>query len=117
MYKSGPLISICLEYLGRPGNNPNVLAPAGNPGLPDRERLRLQRFISGIQVETTPADGGRSRVRVVKKLSTAGANASVFTLRQGGTMTVAQYFQSANNRPLKYPSVICVEVSSNLVSQ
>lgn len=109
MYKAGPLLSLCLEYVNR--NDPNFLAPSR--GFPDRERLRLQRFISGIRVITThPGPDGtiQQTPRVVKKLSTAGANALNFTMREGGSMSVAEYFFRTQNRQLRFPDVICVEV-------
>jgi eukaryotic translation initiation factor 2C len=112
MYKAGPLLSLCLEFLGRGMNNPNLLAP--KKGLPDRERIRLQRFISGIRVLTTHAGetGQVNRTpRVVKKLSSAGAGDLTFKMREGGSLTVAEYFRRAqNNHPLKFPDVLCVEV-------
>jgi eukaryotic translation initiation factor 2C len=112
MYKAGPLLGLCLEFLGRGMNNPNILAP--KKGLPDRERIRLQRFISGIRVLTTHVGetGQVNRTpRVVKKLSSAGAGDLSFKMREGGFLTVAEYFRRAqNNRPLKFPDVLCVEV-------
>jgi eukaryotic translation initiation factor 2C len=95
-------------------NSPNVLAP--KKGFPDRERIRLQRFISGIRVLTTHAgeSGQVNRTpRVVKKLSSAGAGDLTFKMREGGSLTVAEYFRRAqNNRPLKFPDVVCVEVGN-----
>ena len=109
MYKAGPLLSLCLEYIGK--RDPNALAT--RRGFPDRERLRLQRFISGIRVITTHPGPGvtvQPTPRVVKKLSTAGASALNFALREGGTMSVAEYFHRTQNRVLQFPDVICVEV-------
>lgn len=112
MYKPGPLIGLCLEFLGRGMNNPNILAP--KKGLPDRERIRLQRFISGVRVLTMNAGetSQSSRTpRVVKKLSSGGAADLTFTMREGGSLTVAEYFRRAqNNQPLRYPDLLCVEV-------
>jgi len=111
MYKAGPLLALCLECVGR--NDPNALAP--KRGFPDRERLRLQRFISGIRVLTTqpgPDGAVQQTPRVVKKLSTAGASALNFTMREGGTMSVAEYFQKTQNRKLQFPDIVCVEVGS-----
>lgn len=112
MYKAGSLLSLCLEFMGRGMNNPNVLAP--KKGLPDRERIRLQRFISGVRVLTTHVGetGHVNRTpRVIKKLSSAGASDLTFTMREGGSLTVAEYFRRAqNNHPLKFPDVLCVEV-------
>ncbi|KAJ7129589.1 Piwi domain-containing protein, partial [Mycena epipterygia] len=110
-YKHGPLLRLCLEYIGK--NDPNALSP--KRGFPDRERLRLQRFISGIRVLTTHAGPGGSEVqtpRVIKKLSTAGASALTFQMREGQTMTVSDYFQNTQNKPLQFPDVICCEVGS-----
>jgi eukaryotic translation initiation factor 2C len=111
MYKPGRLLDLCLEFVGK--RDPNVLAPTR--GFPDRERLRLQRFISNILIRTEHPDQSgnvRKTPRVVKKLSTAGANKLTFTMREGGQMTVADYFRKTLNGPLKFPDVICVEVGS-----
>ncbi|KAG5649009.1 hypothetical protein DXG03_000358 [Asterophora parasitica] len=111
MYKAGPLLHLCLEFLNQ--RDPNALST--KRGLPDRERLRLQRFISGIRILTTHAgaDGTiKQSPRVVKKLSSAGARALSFTMREGGSMSVAEYFRQTQNRALKYPDNICVEVGS-----
>jgi eukaryotic translation initiation factor 2C len=115
MYKPGPLLDLCLEYLDKP--HPNALTP--RLGFPDRERLRLQRFISGIRVLTTNSgvgEGVQRRPRVVKKLSSAGANDLTFTMREGGSMTVSNYFRQNRNSPLQFPDVICVEVCPSIFS-
>jgi eukaryotic translation initiation factor 2C len=110
MYKSGPLLDLCLDFLGRPGHY-NILSP--RQGMPDRERIRLQRFITGIRIMTTySGERVRKTPRVVKKLSSAGASDLSFTMRDGTTMTVAQYFQKLLNRPLRFPGNICVEVGT-----
>lgn len=110
MYKPGPLLNLCLEYLGKQGQ-PHVLSP--QRGMPDRERIKLQRFISGIRIVTTyTGPRVRKTPRAVKKLSATGAAALSFTMRDGKTMTVAQYFRTLLNRPLQFPDNICVEVMS-----
>ncbi|KAG6827800.1 hypothetical protein H0H92_010435 [Tricholoma furcatifolium] len=110
MYKSGRLPDLCLEFLGQAGKNPSVLAPAR--GFPDRERLRLQRFLSGLKITTAHTPGTRPNVpRVIKKLTAAGADGLHFNFN--GTMkSVADYFRTEKNRPLQFPGVICVEVGS-----
>ncbi|KAG6899902.1 hypothetical protein C0993_005481, partial [Termitomyces sp. T159_Od127] len=109
MYRPGNLIDLCLEFFGR--QNPNILAPS--QGLPDRERLRLQRFLMGVKVVTPHTAGSRPNAppRVIKKLSSAGANALSFDM-DGRKITVADYFRSRENRPLRFPANICVEVGS-----
>ncbi|KAF8897601.1 argonaute-like protein [Infundibulicybe gibba] len=111
MYKEGTLIQLCLDFLKKQ----DVSALAPRRGLPDRERLRLQRFISGVRVLTTQTgeDGTRFKIpRVVKKVSAAGASGLTFTMREGGSMNVAEYFRRVQARPLQYPDLICVEVGS-----
>ncbi|KAF8195816.1 argonaute-like protein [Mycena galopus ATCC 62051] len=111
MYKKGPLLRLCLEFIKK--DNPNALSPTH--GLPDRERLRLQRFISGIRILTTHLgpDGQKHMTpRVLKKLSSASANKLTFTMREGQSMTVAEYFQRTQNKSLQFPDVICAEVGS-----
>lgn len=84
-------------------------------GFPERERVRLQRFISGVRVVTNyPDANGRksSTPRVIKKLSNAGASDLAFKMRDGTTMTVAQYFRQTYNKSLRFPELPCVEVGS-----
>jgi eukaryotic translation initiation factor 2C len=107
MYKPGRLIDLCLDFFGGP-RNPNRLSPA--QGFPDRERLRLQRFLSGVRIVTPHTAGTNPHARVIKKLTSAGANGLMFTMRGGGTMTVANYFLQHANITLSFPGVICVEV-------
>ena len=109
MYKGGPLLELCKEFINR--QDPNALAP--RRGFPDRERVKLQRFLTGIRIYTRNPETGvvGDRARIVKKLSSAGASELTFSLRDGGQMTVAQYFRNTYRRPLNYPDVLCVEVS------
>ncbi|TFY72934.1 hypothetical protein EVG20_g92 [Dentipellis fragilis] len=109
MYKPGPLLSLCLEFLDMRGQ------PAALTGkIPERERLRVQKFISGIRILTPSSKGARPNAspRVVKRLSKNGANELTFRLGDGPTMTVANYFQTQQNQPLRYPGVLCVELGS-----
>jgi eukaryotic translation initiation factor 2C len=107
MYMPGPLIGLALAVLGKAGNA-NALAP--RQGLPDRERVRLQRFISGIRI-TTSHGQQRPRPRVVRRLSKDGARDLTFDLN-GQQTTVAEYFRTILNGPLRFPDVICVELST-----
>ncbi|KAF8889797.1 argonaute-like protein [Infundibulicybe gibba] len=105
MFKPGPLIDLCLEVLGRPGG-PNLLQ---GRSIPDRERLRLQRFLAGVRI-TTPHTPGAARV--LKKITAEGANTLTFEMRDVGTITVADYFRTQVNRPLRFPNLVCAEVGS-----
>lgn len=111
MYKEGPLIDLCLEFLGRAKGDPKMLSP--QRGFPDRERIRLQRFISNMRVVTK--HGGRVLPRVIKKLTIEGANTRMFTTREGQSLSVATYFKTVLGRPLKFPDIICIEVGTGAV--
>lgn len=107
MYKPGPLLSLCLEFLGQ--QNPSALGRS----MPDRERLRLQKFITGIRITTPPRtpDSPPGPARVIKKLSAAGARDLMFQMRDGPRLSVADYFRLHANKPLRFPDVLCIEVS------
>ncbi|KAH9844266.1 argonaute-like protein [Rhodofomes roseus] len=109
MYKEGPLFNLCLEFFGT--RDPSFLTPRR---LTERERLRLQRFISGVRVTTvTPGQPPSNRSpRVLRKLSAQGASSLSFTNREGKAVTVAQYFRQTYNFQLKYPDVVCAEVGN-----
>ncbi|KIM43534.1 hypothetical protein M413DRAFT_25887 [Hebeloma cylindrosporum] len=91
MFKEGPLI----ERLS-------------GERLNDRDRFFLQRFLATLKVSVR----GQSRIRPIHKLTAQGANKTIFTLRQGSTMSVADYFRNVLNTRLVYPDVICVEFAS-----
>ncbi|KAJ7932831.1 argonaute-like protein [Mycena leptocephala] len=104
MYQAGPLIDLCLAFVGR--NNPGLLTRQ----MPDRERVALGRFITGIRVQTQDSASNAVRARVVRRLTKEGANESSFTMRSGRILTVAQYYQETRGRPLQFPALLCVEV-------
>ncbi|KAM6501034.1 hypothetical protein JOM56_004048 [Amanita muscaria] len=104
MYKSGTLIDLCLDFLGR-GNNPDLLSPT--KGFPDRERIRLQKFIGGVKIQIDTGKG--KRFRSVRGLSREGAERITFT--NNGTQTnVAKYFREILNQTVRFPTMICVDV-------
>lgn len=114
MYKDGPLIRLCLEFLGKDARpeNANILSPSR--GFPQREHHRLNRFISGVRVLTNTGQQAATQhnPRVIKRLLTQGAQNLTFTLREGGTQSVAEYFRQTYNINLRYPDVLCVEVGA-----
>ncbi|KAF5344152.1 hypothetical protein D9758_008884 [Tetrapyrgos nigripes] len=95
MYKTGPLLSLCLEFLRK--SNPNHLAPRN--GLPDRERLNLQRFFSGLRITVE----GRSMPFVLKKFSPQGAADCRFALPEGEMTNVGS---AGSLIPLEFCNVI-----------
>ncbi|KZT39639.1 argonaute-like protein [Sistotremastrum suecicum HHB10207 ss-3] len=115
MFKPGPLLNLCADFLrkgNRPPPTPAQLAPRA--GFPDRERLRLQRFLFGVRVTvvTDSAESGPRAPRVIKKISEAGANDLMFELREGRRLSVASYYRETYNKSLKYPDLPCVLVGS-----
>lgn len=62
MYKDGPLINLCLEFLGQPGNNPNLLSMAA--GFPPARRHNLQRFVTGVR-GIVPATASQTRTELI----------------------------------------------------
>ncbi|KAF9559498.1 argonaute-like protein [Agrocybe pediades] len=105
LYKEGPLMRLCLEHIGNPQLRPQNLSPAH--GLALQDRLRLQKFVSGLKV-TSRTTGDKPRT--IRGLSDQGADTIRFTNQTTGTsMTVAHYFASIG-MPLQFPSVICVKI-------
>jgi len=105
MYRSGPLIELFMEFFKQ--NSPSAFSP--KRGFPDRDRLRLQKFISNMRVMTKHT--GQDRTIVIKKLSNTGASDTMFTMRDSSRpISVADYFKKHANIPLKYPDNICIEV-------
>ena len=106
MYEASTLSKTARDFLSlnyQQRNGPPILPKTG---ISDGHRLSLQRFITGIRIrvkQTGPE-------RVVKKLSTVGARSLTFKLREGGSMTVADYFKKTYNTPLQEPDSLCVEV-------
>ncbi|KAK1215825.1 hypothetical protein PQX77_021551 [Marasmius sp. AFHP31] len=112
MYSPGPLIGLCLQFLGREGANPNILAPRS--GFPDEQRERLRSFLVGMEVLVEGATPGRSQRRVtVSGLSRLGAVDELFVDRNGQQITVANYFHQAANRSLQFPNVVCITTASS----
>lgn len=107
MYRGGRLLDLALEFLDRSGT-PNALAPIH--GLPDRERLRLQQFISGIKITTPYRAQNPDLRRLVRKVTRESARDRTFEIGDGQTMTVLEYYQNQLNIPLQFPDLVCVEV-------
>ncbi|THH15210.1 hypothetical protein EW146_g5232 [Bondarzewia mesenterica] len=111
MYKSGNLLGLAMEFLRR-RDEPGVL----NSKMDPRERIRLQRFFTGVKIRTTysKSEGKAFSPRVLRKLTKLGANELTFQIADGNTQSVADYFAKTVNRPLRWPSVICAEFNSGL---
>jgi eukaryotic translation initiation factor 2C len=105
MYKPGPFINLCMEFFSCRDTNGLVRSLTN-----ERDRHRLQRFVANLRIKTRTR-AGSSAIRVLKKITSHGADRMTFTLRETNTtLTVADYFRQAQNRQLQYPSLPCVEV-------
>ena len=110
MYQPGDLLSLCLNFLDH-SRRPNALAASQLPG---RERVRLQRFITGVKVTTPYRTHDPDRLRFVKRLTRESAQDRAFDTRDGQTMTVMEFFEGLNIQ-LQFPDLICVEVCTTLL--
>jgi eukaryotic translation initiation factor 2C len=107
MYLNGNFIQLCQNFFRI--ESPKYLSKAH---LPERDFLRLQRFVAGMRVTTAvPGPGGKVTQRVVKRLTRLSAQEEMFQLRDGENISVAEYFRRELNRSLQYPDLFCVEVS------
>ncbi|TBU42174.1 argonaute-like protein [Dichomitus squalens] len=116
MYRPGSVIEVALEFLNMMQRGPLALSP--NHGLPDRELIRLQRYLSGVRVNIEiPGQSSVSRrpPRPIKKLTRTGAGHLEFTMRDGQTVTVAQYFEMTHNYKLRWPDIVCIEFGSGAI--
>jgi eukaryotic translation initiation factor 2C len=112
-YQQGPLMKLCLDFLGT--GSPNALTPAlpGGPpgvGLDNRDRVKLARFITGMKIAIPTGRTGKDawRLSTIKGVSAQGADTITFE-REGEETTVADYF-ARTNRALRYPRAICIKV-------
>ncbi|CAE6432983.1 unnamed protein product, partial [Rhizoctonia solani] len=104
------MIGVCQQILHN--NSPNSLVPG--QGLSDRDRLKLQRFLSGVRFVTTHQEKNgtiSNKPKVVKKVTAQSANNLKFTNSEGKEISVTQYFQTLGTK-LTYPAYVCIETSS-----
>ena len=112
MYKSGPLIDVCLDFLGPwfVTRGPAILGPAPGPQEQDRKRTikRLSDFMKGVKVNIMDGQNVRQVMRI-QSIPELPATQSTFSINDE-TRTVAQHFEMTHNRPLQYPRLPCIKV-------
>ncbi|KAG9005743.1 hypothetical protein FRB94_001309 [Tulasnella sp. JGI-2019a] len=106
-YKGGPLIGLCLEFLGVYGNP----EPHLTGRIDKRKRNDLIKFIRNLKVKTQKKGEG-PKIRPIKDLSKDGADDHMFPQADGNMTTVAAFFSMANGRALTHPKVLSVKLSS-----
>lgn len=85
-YKSGSLIKLCLEYLGRsPESDPTSVLTATR--FDPRVKRDLLKFIRNLKVRTR-RNGTETQERGIKDLSDKGADALMFKKDDGGLTSV-----------------------------
>lgn len=132
LYKSGPLIMLCLEYMEKsPEGDPVQFLGANR--LDQQTRRDLLKFIRNLKVHIT--GDGQPRVKTIKDISEKGADTLSFPLLSGGTITIhvgpiyiyaifsvyptssrKALFRRKTGRTLRYPSVVCVQASRTFPS-
>jgi eukaryotic translation initiation factor 2C len=106
MYMPGRLIELALQVIGR--STPNSLAP--QHGFQERERSKLQQFISGMKITTPHHAQNPERRRIIRRVTQESARDRTFDIGDGQTMTVLEYFRDELNIILQFPDLVCVEV-------
>ena len=87
--------------------DPSIFSP--ERGFPERDRIRVQKFVFNIRVKT--ARTAQDRTVVIKNLSNTGASNTTFTMRDNTQpISVADYFRLHANITLRFPDNICIEV-------
>ena len=107
MYKAGPLVMLCLDFLGKDVNsNPVVFLSPGNflRGC----RHELKKFLMGLRIHVRSTG---NKTRSIAGLSEQAASSISFPLN-GIQTTVAQYYASIG-LPLRYSGLICVQVCTS----
>ncbi|KIY71783.1 Piwi-domain-containing protein [Cylindrobasidium torrendii FP15055 ss-10] len=112
MYRKGPLIGTCLDFLGLQQNSDVMRSPLVPNQRNVRERNSLSKFLSGVQVRARSANGGFQTVSIYK-LTDRGANQLTFNDNNNQPVTVADYFRR-NNAPLKFPTMICIQTKKGM---
>ncbi|KAI0677583.1 argonaute-like protein [Trametes maxima] len=114
MYKPGTVLNIALEVMGfaTPAQLGEFLT---SPRTGPRERVKLQRFLSGVRIRVEIPGGqrpGNLLPRVVKKISDKIPGNAMFVNREGQNMSVEHYFRTTYNYQIRHPRLPCVEVGS-----
>ncbi|CAE6365294.1 unnamed protein product [Rhizoctonia solani] len=110
MHSPGPMIGVCQQILVN--NSPNSLVPG--QGLSDRDRLKLERLLVGVRFVTTHRERSgqvSNRPKVIRRITSQGADTLLFTNSEGNEITVAHYFQTLGIN-LSFPRYTCVETGS-----
>jgi len=103
MYQGGPLISLCLAFLGI--RDPSLLVKSR---IDDRDFYRLRRFLTGLRIQLRFAQRN-TVVRAIKGLSSNAAERSSIVLKDGSTVPVVKFFEDLTKQRLRFPGICCVE--------
>ncbi|KDQ16674.1 hypothetical protein BOTBODRAFT_30592 [Botryobasidium botryosum FD-172 SS1] len=102
MYKPGPLIDLCMDFLQLRDNRALM---AGT--ISDRARSSLQRFIKRIRVLATHR-GDKARAASIAEVLPMSAANYTFS-KDGRVISVANYIKETYRLSLKFPDMVCVK--------
>jgi eukaryotic translation initiation factor 2C len=78
----------------------------------DRERIKLQRFLTNVRFVTTHREKNgqiSTKPKVLTKITAQSASDYKFEGSDGNETSVAQYFGSLGTN-LQYPNFVCIQV-------
>ncbi|KAF8162787.1 argonaute-like protein [Crassisporium funariophilum] len=103
VYTGGPLIDVCLNFLGLRDVRQLVLRPT------DPAFRELSKFLKNLRI-TVQTGGGRSRTKTIRALEPA-AGLYVFATDGGAETNVESHFWSAHSIRVLYPRIIGVHLA------
>ncbi|KAG9286308.1 hypothetical protein G9A89_014295 [Geosiphon pyriformis] len=107
-YEGGPVLQLVCKQLGK--RSAIELAR----GIPDNDRLKLEKSLKYLKVRVTHRGTSASQLRFrIIGLTELGANKLIFTGADNLQMDVASYFETQYNYRLIYPYLPCVIIRRN----
>ncbi|KAI7849000.1 Piwi domain-containing protein [Circinella umbellata] len=106
-YEAGRLPDLAVKILGR-----RTLDDLRR-GLSDRDRLKLEKAIKGLQIQIVHRGEKKFKYKITK-LTPSSVEKTKFKDQDGNEMSVSQYFTKRYNMRLNYPFLPCVVVKKDI---
>ncbi|GAA6005920.1 hypothetical protein JCM10207_007275 [Rhodosporidiobolus poonsookiae] len=108
-FQAGDLPHVMLELIKLDTRNVELRQLGSIPGPVG---IKLSRTIKGLRIErTVPDRDGKKPKRKIKELVSSSASKATFTLENGRTTNVAEYFLKQYGVRLQHPDWPCVRIS------